>query len=209
MAIASYERALLAADSPFDRWYFGKDTDALSARAQHGFELFRGAAGCIGCHHVSKSEALFTDQGYHNTGVGYAASSSARGGIRKLPMAPGTSVLVDTRALDSVGGGRQSDLGLYELTGRPDDRWKYRTPSLRNVGLTAPYMHDGSLPTLEAVVRFYDGGGVENDGRDPRVRPLGLDENEIAALVEFLEALTGSNVGALVEDALAAPVGGG
>jgi cytochrome c peroxidase len=90
---------------------------------------------------------------------------------------------------------------LYELTGRPADRWKYRTPSLRNVALTAPYMHDGSLPTLEAVVRFYNEGGIENEGRDPRIRRLGLDDTDVAALVDFLEALTGSNVAGLVADA--------
>lgn len=201
MALASYQRVLLAADSPFDRWFFDADESALTATARHGYELFSGVAGCAGCHTIARSDALFTDQQFHNTGVGYLASFSGRGRVRELAVAPGTILTVDTRSLDNVGGRRQSDLGLYELTGRPADRWKYRTPSLRNVALTAPYMHDGSLPTLEAVVRFYNEGGIENEGRDPRIRRLGLDDTDVAALVDFLEALTGSNVARLVADA--------
>ncbi|PLX56133.1 MAG: hypothetical protein C0629_08930 [Chromatiales bacterium] len=201
MALASYQRVLLAADSPFDRWFFDADESALSATARHGYELFSGVAGCAGCHTISRSDPLFTDQQFHNTGVGYLSSFSGRGRGRELEVAPGTILTVDTWSLDNVGGRRQSDLGLYELTGRPADRWKYRTPSLRNVALTAPYMHDGSLPTLEAVVRFYNEGGIENEGRDPRIRRLGLDDTDVAALVDFLEALTGSNVARLVADA--------
>jgi cytochrome c peroxidase len=99
------------------------------------------------------------------------------------------------------------DLGRYEVTGDPDDRWTYRTPTLRNVALTAPYMHDGSLATLRDVVEFYDRGGVPNEGLDARLRPLGLSREQVADLVAFLESLTGADVDLLVADALAAPVG--
>ena len=80
---------------------------------------------------------------------------------------------------------------------------------LRNVELTAPYMHDGSLATLRDVVLFYDRGGVPNDVLDPLIAPLGLDDREVDDLVAFLRSLTGSNVDALVADAHAAPIGGG
>ena len=106
-----------------------------------------------------------------------------------------------------VGEPVKADLGLYEITENPSDRWKFRTPTLRNVALSAPYMHDGSLASLREVVEFYNGGGIDNALLDPLVRPLHLQESEIDALVVFLQSLTGSNVPVLVADAFAAPVG--
>ncbi len=100
-----------------------------------------------------------------------------------------------------------NDLGLYEITENPADRWKYRTPTLRNIALTAPYMHNGSMGTLEEVIAFYNGGGFENDLLDPLVRPLDLTEAESNQLLLFLSALTGDNVNALVADAFAVPIG--
>jgi len=99
------------------------------------------------------------------------------------------------------------DLGLYEITRNPADRWKYRTPTLRNVALTAPYMHDGSLATLRDVVSFYAAGGVENEGLDPLIRPLSLSPEEVDELVAFLAELTGGDVDTLISDAFAAPIG--
>jgi cytochrome c peroxidase len=78
---------------------------------------------------------------------------------------------------------------------------------MRNVALTAPYMHDGSLATLGEVVDFYDAGGVPNEVLDPLIRPLGLSSEERADLVSFLRSLTGSDVDELVSDAFAAPIG--
>ena len=75
------------------------------------------------------------------------------------------------------------------------------------MALTAPYMHNGSLSTLAEVVEFYAGGGIDNEGLSPLIRPLDLDPQEKQDLVEFLESLTGSNVDALVADAFAAPIG--
>jgi cytochrome c peroxidase len=209
MALASYQRTLLAGGSPFDHWNTDHDRDAISEIAVRGYSLFAGKARCSTCHSAAGETPLFTDQGFHNTGIGYRATAAGRAGHRSIPVAPGQSLQVDTTRLDSVGGRRAGDLGLYELTGNPSDRWKYRTPSLRNVAITAPYMHDGSLPTLEAVVRFYVAGGVVNEELDPQISPLDLDEEEIEALIAFLETLTGENVPQLVSDALAAPIGGG
>ena len=84
---------------------------------------------------------------------------------------------------------------------------QYKTPSLRNIDLTAPYMHNGSLSSLEEVIRFYNQGGVGNENLDSLIKPLNLTEREINDLTEFLQALTGSNVPALVSDAYAEPIG--
>lgn len=206
-ALAAYQMTLNAADSPFDRWFYGKQKDALSEEAQAGFTLFRGKAGCSGCHRLTPDHALFTDNAMHNTGVGYLLSQPDKASTRRVQLAPGVSIDIKQSVIDKVGLPEPADLGLYEITENPSDRWKFKTPTLRNVALTAPYMHDGSLSTLAEVVDFYDSGGVPNELQDPRIRPLQLTDSEKAQLVAFLEALTGSGVKDLVADAFDAPVG--
>jgi cytochrome c peroxidase len=100
----------------------------------------------------------------------------------------------------------QPDVGRYEVTLDPKDRWTYKTPSLRNVALTGPYMHDGSISTLESVVEFYDKGGIDNENKSPLLAPVKLDAKEKNALVAFLKTLTGDNVEHLVNDARTVPV---
>jgi len=207
MALASYERLLVSADSRFDRWFYGDDSDALDSAEQAGFQLFSGKAGCSACHQVGPDWALFTDNKLHNTGIGYRRSMSGHDAEIRIQIAPGEYIMVRQEFIDEAAEKPPSDIGLYEITGNPDDRWKYRTPSLRNVALTSPYMHDGSIPTLEDVVGFYDLGGVENPLRDPLVRPLGLSDREKSQLVAYLRTLTGSNVDILVADAFSVPVG--
>lgn len=209
IALASFQRALVAADSPFDRWRYGGRDGALSESARRGFELFAGRAGCARCHSVGERFALFTDQDFHNTGIGYLAAMRPTPTEREIAVAPGETLRADTAGLESIGGGREPDLGLAEVTGLAADRWRYRTPSLRNVALTAPYMHDGSISSLEAVVRFYARGGAPNPGLDPLIEPLDLDERAVSDLVALLRSLTGGDVARLVEDARSAPVGGG
>ena len=209
MAFASYERVLVSGNSPFDRWYYGSEPDALSETARRGFEVFRGKGRCVACHSVTQDFALFSDGLFHNTGIGYFATMRPDETRLRVPLAPGQVEQVDTDLAQTTGSRKFRDLGRYEVTGHPDDRWKYRTPTLRNVALTAPYMHDGSLPTLREVVLFYNRGGVPNEVLDPLIAPLGLDDREIDDLLEFLQSLTGSNVDALVSDAHAAPIGGG
>jgi cytochrome c peroxidase len=87
--------------------------------------------------------------------------------------------------------GRFVDDGRFVVTRRPEDRGAFKTPSLREVARTAPYMHDGSLATLEEIVDFYDGGGNHNPYLDPELRPLGLRMEEKQALLGFLRSLTG------------------
>ena len=208
MAIASYERALNSANSRFDRWYFGKDKQALSEQARRGFGLFTGKAGCGQCHSINKEQALFTDNGLHNTGIGYeAAMAKAPALTRRVQVAPGVYTEVPNEIIGSVSEAKANDLGRYEVSQKPEDRWKYTTPSLRNIALTAPYMHNGSLATLKEVVEFYNRGGVPNENLDPLIKPLTLNPRDIADLVDFLNALTGDNVEELVSDAFAAPVG--
>jgi cytochrome c peroxidase len=204
MALASYERTVISANSPFDRWHFGGQDDALSPAARRGFTLFTGAAGCASCHLIAADHALFTDHAAHNTGIGYRQAMAPASGTRSLRVAPRETLRFDPGVLGSAAELPPSDLGRYEITLDPDDRWKYKTPSLRNVELTAPYMHDGSLPTLRDVVEYYNGGGVPHELLDARIRPLNLTPDDIHDIVAFLEALTGDNVEALVADAAAA-----
>jgi cytochrome c peroxidase len=207
LAIASYERTLNAGDSAFDRWRFGKQEQALNEPAKQGFALFTGKAGCSACHGAGEKYALFTDNELHNTGIGFRAAMGGSGDTPRIQAAPGVTLNLDPKLLASVSEPKPVDLGLYEITQNPTDRWKYRTPTLRNVALTAPYMHDGSIATLKEVVQFYNRGGVPNENLDPRVKALGLTDGEVDALVEFLGSLTGSNVKELVSDAFAVPVG--
>jgi cytochrome c peroxidase len=207
MALASYQRTLVSGNSPFDRWHFGGEQDALDAAAARGFGLFSGKAACAACHPVGPSSALFTDQQMHNTGIGYRRSMEARPADQRVRVAPGTYVEMTAEALATISETPPGDLGLYEITLDPDDRWKYKTPSLRNVALSSPYMHDGSLRTLRDVVDFYNRGGVPNATLDPLIRPLGLSSREVDDLVAFLSSLTGDSVDAIVLDARAAPIG--
>jgi cytochrome c peroxidase len=207
MALASYERVLVSANSLFDRWYYGDDEEAMSAEQQAGFRLFTGKANCSACHQLSRESALFTDQLMHNTGIGYQRSMSNAPAEARVQIAPGEHITVRGDVVADAAEPPPNDLGLYEITENPDDRWKYRTPTLRNVTLTAPYMHNGSISSLEEVISFYNAGGIRNELLDPLLRPLNLSDEESNQLLAFLNALTGDNVDVLVADAFAAPVG--
>jgi cytochrome c peroxidase len=208
-ALASYQRTLLLADSPFDRYYYGGERDALSAEARAGLALFDGRAGCADCHRIGDDYALFSDDDFHNTGIGWQRTMDPEPATHRVQLAPGVFVEVASDLIASASEPAPSDLGRYEITQHPDDRWRYRTPSLRNVALTAPYMHDGSLGTLAEVVAYYDAGGYRHPQLDPRIRPLALSVAERAQLVAFLQALTGNSddLTALLQRAAQAPVG--
>jgi len=205
-ALAAYERSLASGGSRFDRWRYGGDHAALDARERAGFALFMGKGRCASCHTVDGTSASFTDGLFHNTGVG---ARRARGLPEKLPvqLAPGIEIRFDTAALAAFGDPLPKDQGRAEVTGDARDRYRYRTPTLRNVALTAPYMHDGSLATLADVVAFYDAGGGNDPDRDPLLAPLGLSAEERSALEAFLRALTGGNVDVLVREARGAFAG--
>jgi cytochrome c peroxidase len=155
-AIASFERTLVTVEAPIDRFIAG-DPKAISASAARGWELFNAKARCNTCHGHVGAFPLFTDEQYHNLGVG-------------------------------------DDPGRFEITKQPKDTGAFKTPHLRNVAKTAPYMHDGSEATLAAVIEFYDRGGNANPNLDGGMRPLGLTAAEKADLVALLETFTSDDL---------------
>lgn len=193
-ALAAFELTLVAAGSRFDRWRYRGEATALSAREQEGFRVFAGKGRCTLCHTVGDTSALFADGGFHATGAGSNASSDS---AIVVPLAPGVNTVVTGAALESFATPLVPDLGRFEITQDPADRYAFKTPTLRNVARTAPYMHDGSIATLEAVVDFYDRGGGELEGKSPLIAPLGLSHDEKQALVAFLRSLDGAGVDAL------------
>jgi cytochrome c peroxidase len=190
----------------FDHWYYDKQPEAISKQAQRGFSLFAGKAQCINCHIINAEYALFTDNALHNTGIGWQASMTDFEKESVL-IAPGVRIEVSRAIKEKVGNKPQSDLGYYEVTQNPSDRWRYRTPGLRNVALTAPYMHDGSLASLREVIEFYNQGGFKNETQSPLMEKLNLSAAEIDDIEAFLLTLTGDNVAELISDAFSVPVG--
>jgi cytochrome c peroxidase len=162
-AIASFERTLISGNSPFDRYQYGGDKTAMSESAKRGLAIFRDKqkGKCAVCHTIEDKYALFTDGKFHNIGEGLDANGDLK------------------------------DLGRYEQTKVDADRGAFRTPTLRNIAKTAPYMHDGHVKTLKDVVDFYVGGGTSNPYLDKEIKELKLNGTERADLVAFLEALSG------------------
>ena len=195
-ALSAYLTTLVSGDSRFDRWYFGNDEQALTAEEQQGFELFRGRAGCVACHRIERDHALFMDQDLHNTGLGWEHSRGLRSRRNTIEVA-GQTIQVNLAALSGTEARRYNDLGLYEATQDPADRWRFRTPTLRDVELTSPYMHNGSISSLEEVVGYYNQGGVPHVLQAEAIQPLELDAVEKAALVAFLKTLTGRYIDTL------------
>jgi len=185
-AIATFERAIVTGPAPSDAYdaikkfekLFADDLEYLdeepalkakytklkkavaaspmSESAQRGMVLFSGKANCTACH----AGANFTDEQYHNLGVGMTAD--------------------------------KPDLGRYEVTKDDKDRGAFKTPTLRNVAMSPPYMHDGSQQTLEEVVEWYDKGGHKNPGLSDKMKVLNLNDQEKADLVAYMvEGLSG------------------
>ena len=210
MALAQYQRTLISANSRFDRWHYGDEKALLDEEEQLGFEVFTGKGLCSACHLIGEEYALFTDNLLHNTGLGYDIAMSKEPPTHRVQLAPGVFVDVKSELINAVSQTRQTmrnDLGRYEVTEDPDDLWKYLTPTLRNIELSAPYMHNGQLATLEEVIDFYDKGGIQNPRLSPLIKALALNQQEKQGLVAFLKTLTGANIAELTRDAFAAPIG--
>lgn len=190
-AIAAFEATLVAADSRFDRWRFGGQGAALNDVEKIGFGIFSGKGRCTVCHLVGARDALLADGKFHVTGAGLVP---AAGRAFVVPLAPGVLTVLTDAELAAYSPRVPPDLGRFEITLDPADRYAFKTPSLRNVAHSAPYMHDGSLATLEAVVDFYDLGGGDVPGKSKALSPLGLRDEEKRALVAFLRALDGVNL---------------
>jgi len=170
-AIAAFERTLISGRSAFDRYIFNDDRTALSESAKRGMALFYSArTGCSQCH----------------SGLNFSGALVYEGHEQEKALFANTG-LYD---VDGHGAYPKSDSGLIEVTHRRTDMGKFRVPTLRNVALTAPYMHDGSLPTLDAVLDHYVRGGRKSQHQDPRIRPLTLTEEDRSDLVAFLGSLT-------------------
>jgi len=153
-ALADFQRTLILGNSEIDRFRASTFSE-ISLEARQGLWLFESRGRCWQCH----SGENFTDEDFHNTGVGF--------------------------------GQPNRDLGRFEVTGVDRDRFRFKTPTLRGVEQTPPYMHDGSMATLEEVVEFYSKGGASDDPElDPLMKPLNLSEDEKRYLVEFLKALS-------------------
>lgn len=200
-AIASYERTLLAGDSRFDRWYFGAAANALGADEQAGFRVFM-ASNCNACHRLDERAAPLTDNGFHNTG---SHAAQQRKSLRPISvqLAPGVSIEVDPDALASVSEPQMRDDGRFEVSRDVRDLHAFKTPSLRNVALTAPYMHDGSIATLEGVIDFYS-QEFTAQAEQPIVAEWSAREK--SDLVAFLRSLNASHAASLISGARAAAV---
>lgn len=185
-ALAAFERTLVSGNSPFDRYIAG-DRAAMGDAALRGLGVFRGRGRCTVCHSINPSFPFLTDQNYRNTGV--AAAFPGFDGLlrRAIELARGDAASEIERLGNEQGG---AELGRFLITGNSLDIGAYRTPSLRNVELTAPYFHDGSAATLLDVVKFYVKGGIDNPAHDWELQPVPLTDEEQADLVEFLKSLT-------------------
>ncbi|MGQ9575456.1 MAG: cytochrome-c peroxidase [Thermoguttaceae bacterium] len=186
-AIAAFERTLVLVDSPFRRFAAG-DAGGLSAEALAGWELFNGKARCVTCHPMSPSDPLGTDNRFHNIGVSARHQdfeALARRAIKALADDPSEKALDELAVATDL-----SELGRFMVTRNRADIGAFRTPMLLNVGVTAPYMHDGSLPTLWDVLDHYNKGGEANPFLDGGMEPLALTDQEIDQLVAFLFSLT-------------------
>jgi cytochrome c peroxidase len=202
-AIAAFERTQVAGDSPFDRWYFGGEQDALTESQKRGFTLFTDKARCVSCHRVEQTTALFTDNRFHNIGVGINDIQNDVPGLAgEFLKAQATLSEVDKKVL---GDKRTSELGRFAVTRNSDALGAFKTSTLRNIAVTAPYMHDGSLMTLDEVMIHYNNGGVTmeddpvNDFLSGGIRPLNLTDAEMNDVVAFLESLTSPRFADLVK----------
>jgi cytochrome c peroxidase len=188
-AIAAYERKIVSGNAPIDRYVEG-DYTALSAAAKRGLQLFIGKAGCVDCH----SGPTFSDQEFHNTGVAQIGINLPRVDNGRF------DELTKTLANAFNGLGKYSDdqaAGAKKLEGTQvtdDLKGLFRTSALRHIANTGPYMHTGSLTTLEEVVQFYNrGGGTANFSgvKSTSMVPLRLTDEEQADIVAFMRSLTG------------------
>jgi len=160
-AIAVFERVVLSGNSLYDRYAFLGNRRALSQSAIRGLEIFTGRGNCSACHPAGKEASLFTDGRFHNTGV----AANARGEL--------------------------SDLGRYNITKVEADKGAFKTPSLRGITQTRPYMHDGSVSSLAEVIEFYSMGGRRNPYLSKLIRPMNFTPQDKLDLIAFLESLSG------------------
>ena len=182
-AIAAFERSIVSYRSPYDRFTYEGDESALSASAKRGYDLFFSEKlECFHCHgtfnfsdSVTYEGKQLTEKMFHNTGL---------------------------YNIGGTGAYPEDNTGVMAITGNPDDMGRFRAPSLRNIALTAPYMHDGSIATLDEVLDHYAAGGrtiesgpyagvgSQNPGKSELINGFELTAEERADVLAFLESLT-------------------
>ena len=163
ISLSAFQRTLISGNSGYDKWYYEGQDDAMNEPAQRGYQLFAGQAQCWQCHSIAGPGVLFSDNQFHNTGVSYRSKNL----------------------------GLPEDFGRYEATKFEFEKRAFKTPTLRNVAETSPYMHDGSLSTLKEVVQFYNEGGSKDPLLSPIMGSLNLSNRDVDDLVEFLRSLSG------------------
>jgi len=195
-AVATFTRSLISGDSRFDQFTYGDDTGALTEAELRGMQLFYSER--LECHHCHggfnfseasvHADSAFEAELFHNTGL---------------------------YNIDGEGAYPNDNTGVFEFTGAPEDMGRFRPPSLRNVEVTAPYMHDGSMETLDEVIRFYErggrlieegpyaGDGAESPLKSGLVAGFELTDQERDDLIAFLHSLTDESF--LTDPALSDP----
>lgn len=184
-ALAAYVSSLSGAKSRFDRYWFGGQRSALSESERRGFEFFRGPGGCASCHIVTRQAAPFTDDDFHPVGLEQGRMAQALAQTTLRSVSAGSDELERLITSDPA----IAALGRFNVTRKPADIGKYRTPSLRNVAVTAPYMHDGSQKTLEEAVDYE----IYYHSAEQKT-PIILTPRERADVVAFLRTLTSDNI---------------
>jgi len=200
-AIASFERTVVAGNSPFDRYYYGGEKQALNATEKRGLAVFLGQGRCVSCHRIEQTQALFMDNRFHNIGVGFKR-------IRGKEEATAAAFLQSKHGGENVdhtvlSNKNMSEIGRFAVTENLTRVGAFKTSTLRNIALTQPYMHDGSLKTLKDVVNFYNNGGrlKKTDPVSPflsgGIRQLNLSDQQKKDLAAFLKALTSPSMAKL------------
>jgi cytochrome c peroxidase len=185
LALVAFEKTLIAGDSPFDRYVYGHDRQAMTPAAIRGLALFRGRGRCESCHRIGENSALLTDGEFHSSPIPIPPSVLAQLG----PLTTKVATLRGRGEVDALNALIAADrdiaaLGRFVVTLAPKDIGSFKTPSLRNVAVLSPYMHDGSIAELPKAIE------IELYSRSERNYPLVLTENERADLMQFLLALT-------------------
>lgn len=186
-AIAAFERTLMFLDAPFDRFLAGQQ-DAISEQAKQGWELYNGKGRCASCHQINAVNPLGVDGRFHNVGVSARTQDFellAEQALESLDRDDSEQAL-DRLALSTD----LSELGRFMVTRNPSEIGAFRTLQIRNVGITAPYMHDGSMQTLWDVMDHYNKGGEDNPYLDGGIEALALTEEEIDQLVALMFTFT-------------------
>jgi cytochrome c peroxidase len=170
-AIASFERTLISINSPLDRYLYRDDRTALSAAAQRGMALFfSDRLACAQCH----------------AGFNLSGPTLHDGSADNAPTFHNTGLF----NVDGRGAYPASDRGVFDTTHLPLDMGRFRAPTLRNVAVTAPYMHDGSIATLAEVIDHYASGGVQSPVKSPRLKGFTITDAERNDVIAFLNSLT-------------------